>query len=160
MKNHESRPTGATPFPEANVVFLNNINGRGRGRGRNRGRGRDRGRGRSNYTLRGNNHLDFKKTTNDDHRGTKFTISNALFSSKSKRNLLSFKDIRQNGYQVETNYKNNIEYLYIAFIVSHEKRVLETPSAFSSGLYYTDIRVIETYATINPKFMNLNMFTI
>ena len=68
MKNHESRPTGATPFPEANVVFLNNINGRGRGRGRNRGRGRDRGRGISNYTLRGNNHLDFKKTTNDDHR--------------------------------------------------------------------------------------------
>ena len=68
MKNHESRPTGATPFPEANVVFLNNINGRGRGRGRNRGRGRDRGRGRSNYTLRGNNHLDFQKTTNDDHR--------------------------------------------------------------------------------------------
>ena len=68
MKNHESRPTGATPFPETNVVFLNNINGRGRGRGRNRGRGRDRGKGRSNYTLRGNNHLDFKKTTNDDHR--------------------------------------------------------------------------------------------
>ena len=59
MKNHESRPTGATPFPEANVVFLNNINGRGRGR--NRGRGRDRGRGRSNYTLHGNNYLDFKK---------------------------------------------------------------------------------------------------
>ena len=27
-------------------------------------------------------------------RGTKFTISIALFSSKSKRNLLSFKDIR------------------------------------------------------------------
>ena len=30
-------------------------------------------------------------------RGTKFTISNALLSSKSKRNLLSLKDIRQNG---------------------------------------------------------------
>ncbi|KAL0551518.1 hypothetical protein IC582_010607 [Cucumis melo] len=93
-------------------------------------------------------------------RGTKFTISNALFSSKSKRNLLSFKDIRQNGYHVETNNKNNIEYFYITFIVSHEKRILETLPAFSSGLYYTHARVVETYATMNPKFMNLNMFTV
>ena len=72
-------------------------------------------------------------------RGIKFTISNALFSSKSKRNLLSFKDIRQNGYHVETNNKNNIEYLYITFIVSHEKLILETFPTFSSGLYYTHI---------------------
>ncbi|KAL4038648.1 hypothetical protein IC575_002271 [Cucumis melo] len=93
-------------------------------------------------------------------KGIKFTISNALFSSKSKRNLLNFKDIRQNGYHVEINNKNNIEYLYITFIVSHEKRILETLHAFSSGLYYTHIRVIETYATMNPKFMNLNMFTV
>ena len=73
---------------------------------------------------------------------------------------MSFKDIRQNGYHVETNNKNNIEYLYITFIVSHEKRILETLSSFSSGLYYTHIRVSETYATMNPKFMNLNMFTV
>ena len=68
-------------------------------------------------------------------RGTKFTISNALFSSKSKRNLLSFKDIRQNGYHVETNNKNNIEYLYIIFSVLHEKRILKILFAFSFGLY-------------------------
>ena len=30
----------------------------------------------------------------------------------------------------------------------------------SSGLYYTRIRVIETYATINLKFMNLDIFAI
>ena len=60
----------ATLFFEVNVVFSNN-NGRGRGRGRGRGhgRGRDHGKGRSNYTLRCNNHSDFKKTINDDHRG-------------------------------------------------------------------------------------------
>ncbi|KAL4031308.1 hypothetical protein IC575_009584 [Cucumis melo] len=77
-----------------------------------------------------------------------------------KKNLLSFKDIRQNGYHVETDNKNNIEYLYITFIVSHKKRILKTLPAFSSGLYYTYIRVVETYATMNPKFMNLNMFTV
>ena len=35
-------------------------------------------------------------------RGTRFIIDNALFSSQSKRTLLSFKDIRHNGYHIET----------------------------------------------------------
>ena len=36
-------------------------------------------------------------------KGTKFCIDNALFSSKSKRNLLSFKNIHYNDYHNETN---------------------------------------------------------
>ena len=73
---------------------------------------------------------------------------------------MDFKDIRQNGYHVETNNKNNIEYLYITFIVSHEKRILDTLFAFSYKLYYNHIRVIKTYATMNPKFINLKMSTV
>ncbi|XP_056690139.1 uncharacterized protein [Spinacia oleracea] len=53
LKNHESRPTGSTPFPEANVTSHNwkekyhaNNRGRGRGQGRGRGRGYGYGRGR------------------------------------------------------------------------------------------------------------------
>ena len=86
-------------------------------------------------TISGSTNLieGFGKTNLILSRGTKFTINNALFSSKSKRNLLSFKDIRQNGYHVEINNKNNIEYLYIAFIVSHEKRILETLPVFLLG---------------------------
>ncbi|XP_051142872.1 uncharacterized protein LOC127259536 [Andrographis paniculata] len=38
MKNHQSRPTGSTPFPEANVTFSER--GRGRGHGRESQRGR------------------------------------------------------------------------------------------------------------------------
>ena len=34
--------------------------------------------------------------------GTRFHINDALYSSKSRRNLLSFKDIRRNGYHIET----------------------------------------------------------
>ena len=34
--------------------------------------------------------------------GTKMLINNALYYAKSKWNLLSFKDIRQNGYHIET----------------------------------------------------------
>ena len=33
---------------------------------------------------------------------TRFHINDALYSSKSKRNLLNFKDIRRNGYHIET----------------------------------------------------------
>ncbi|XP_021732717.1 uncharacterized protein LOC110699533 [Chenopodium quinoa] len=61
MKNHESRPTGSTPFPEANVTTHNGketknrdhsiSSGRGRGQGRDHGQwcGRGRGRGFSGY---------------------------------------------------------------------------------------------------------------
>ena len=35
-------------------------------------------------------------------RGTKIYINDALYYAKSKWNLLSFKDIRQNGYHIET----------------------------------------------------------
>ena len=44
---------------------------------------------------------------------TKICISDALYSSRSRRNLLSFKDIRGNGYHIETISDENIEYLYI-----------------------------------------------
>jgi hypothetical protein len=43
--------------------------------------------------------------------GTKLIINYTLYSSKSRRNLLSFKDIRRNGYHIEIMIKNNIEYL-------------------------------------------------
>ena len=52
MKNHETRPVGATPIPEANVATYNGQSesyGRGRGYHRGRGRGHGRGRGRGNY---------------------------------------------------------------------------------------------------------------
>ena len=45
-------------------------------------------------------------------------------------------------------------------MISYEKHMIETLPTFSFGLYYTHIRVIETYAIMNPKFMNLNMFTV
>ena len=40
-------------------------------------------------------------------------IQEALYSSKSTRNLLSFKDIRLNGFHVETTNENEKEYFLI-----------------------------------------------
>ena len=52
-------------------------------------------------------------------KGTKLVIEEALYSEKSQRNLLSFKDIRNNGYHIETKNEGNvgteIEYQLVKF---------------------------------------------
>ena len=50
--------------------------------------------------------------------GTKLCIDDALYSSKSRRNLLSFKDICYNSYHIETNNECSENFLYITSIVS------------------------------------------
>ncbi|KAL4610207.1 hypothetical protein ACB092_08G034900, partial [Castanea dentata] len=82
-------------------------------------------------------------------KGTKFCIDNALYSSKSIRNLLSFKDIRSNAYHIETNNEGSEEYLYITLMVSSQKSILEKLPIFSSGLYYTTLRLIEANVAVN-----------
>ena len=88
-------------------------------------------------------------------KGTKHVIEDALFSSKSPRNLLSFKDIRRNGYHVETINEMNVKYLGITKIVSDQKYVLEKLSTLSSGLYYAKISTIEAHSIVNQKFTDL-----
>ena len=51
--------------------------------------------------------------------GTRFHINDTLYSSKSRINLLNFKDIRRNGYHIETMNEDNVEFftllpLYLA----------------------------------------------
>ena len=57
-------------------------------------------------------------------KGTKLCIDNVLYSSKSSRNLLSFKDICYNGYHIETNNEGSEEFLYITSILSDQKLIL------------------------------------
>jgi len=82
-------------------------------------------------------------------RGTRLNIKNAFYSSKSNRNLLSFKDIRLNGYHIETNNEGDIGYLYISRIELNIKCVLEKLLAFSYDLYYTYSNAIETHVIIS-----------
>ncbi|XP_027085055.2 uncharacterized protein [Coffea arabica] len=63
LTNHESRPTGASPFPEANGTQFQN-SGRGRGRGRSRGRDRSRFVPCENYS-RGKQQNIFQKRENN-----------------------------------------------------------------------------------------------
>ncbi|KAM1902232.1 hypothetical protein ACFX14_030964 [Malus domestica] len=45
--------------------------------------------------------------------GTILTIDEALYSPRSGRTLLSFKDIRDNNYHAETHVENEVEFLCI-----------------------------------------------
>ncbi|GAV90958.1 hypothetical protein CFOL_v3_34358, partial [Cephalotus follicularis] len=77
--------------------------------------------------------------------GTQMRITDALYSTKSRRNLLSFKDIRRNGYHIETTDENGKEYLYITGNASDRKQILEKLPGLSSGLYIMKIRAIESH---------------
>ncbi|CAN0883979.1 hypothetical protein LINGRAHAP2_LOCUS14704 [Linum grandiflorum] len=94
------------------------------------------------------------------HGGTKLHIDDALYSTKSRRNLLSYKDIRRNGYHIETIEEENREYIAITNMVAGNKYYLEKLPAISSGLYYTHISTIESNFTINSKFMDHDKFVI
>lgn len=67
-----------------------------------------------------------------------------MFSPKSKSYLLSFKEIRDNGYHIQSMNEINLYYLGITKNVSGHT-CIEKFSALSSGLYWTKISAIETY---------------
>ena len=73
--------------------------------------------------------------------GTILSIQNALYATRSTRNLLSFKDISLNGYHFETKSVENVEYLCITSNDT-QKRILEKLRGLSSD--YTYIK------TLNP----------
>ncbi|GAV56630.1 hypothetical protein CFOL_v3_00172 [Cephalotus follicularis] len=57
--------------------------------------------------------------------GTQIRIIDTLYSIKSRRNLLSFKDIPLNSYHIETTNENGKKYLYINGNASGRKQILE-----------------------------------
>ena len=93
-------------------------------------------------------------------RGTKLIIKDALYSRKSQRNLLSFKDVRQNGFHIETMNENGNEYLCLTAHVSGRREVVEKLPAYSSGLYFThispfEINMVSRRSPDNHKVFNL-----
>lgn len=85
--------------------------------------------------------------------GTQVHIKEALYASKAQRNLLSFKDIRVNGYHIETRNNGNKETLCITSNAGSQKLTLEEFSCLSVGLYYTTISVMESHSNM-AKFKN------
>ena len=50
--------------------------------------------------------------------GTQLTMGDALYSSRSRRTLISFKDIRNNKYHLKTGIHSDQEYLYVTHQVN------------------------------------------
>ena len=91
-------------------------------------------------------------------KGTILHIENAFLSSRSKRNLLSFKDVRRNGYHVETIYEQNKEYIGITSYKMGLKTIHEKLEASSMGLYCVMIKAVEIYSTISWRLVNPDQF--
>ena len=87
-------------------------------------------------------------------------IQEALYSSKSTRNLLSCKDIRLNGCHVETTNENEKEYLLMTSNIVDNKKVLEKFHLVSSKLSVTRIRVIESHSVNIPKVTDPNLLSL
>ena len=76
-------------------------------------------------------------------KGTHLEIKTALYSPSSRRSLLSFKDIRLNGFHLETWEEGNKEFLNIISITKGNRKILETIPAMSTRLYYAKISMIK-----------------
>ncbi|KAL4582919.1 hypothetical protein LXL04_007480 [Taraxacum kok-saghyz] len=63
-------------------------------------------------------------------------------------------DIRYNGCHVETTNDDHKEYLNIRKVISGNKNVFEILPVLFSGLYYTNIRMVESYVIENKRCDN------
>ena len=94
--------------------------------------------------------LGYGKTCIMSSNGTILTIDVALYSPRSGRTLLSFKDIRDNNYHAETYVENGVEFICITSYEYGQKRILEKMKRIPSGLYTTTIRPIESHYVASP----------
>jgi hypothetical protein len=61
--------------------------------------------------------------------GTQITIEDALFYPDSTRTLLSYRDIRKNGFHVETHQDNKKEFLLLTKLIGFGKQICEKISS-------------------------------
>jgi hypothetical protein len=91
--------------------------------------------------------------------GIEIVIEDALLYPDSTRTLLSFKDIRQNGFHIETHDENQEEFLFLTKQNKYGKRICEKIPSLTSRLYYTYIKTI-THVAYKVIFQNVDPFQI
>jgi hypothetical protein len=92
--------------------------------------------------------------------GTQIFVKDALLYPDSKHMLLSFKDIRTNGFHVETEIEQGTEYLLITKFDGYQKQVVEKLPSSPSCLYYTYIKPTEGYVAMKAIFKDMESFRI
>jgi hypothetical protein len=128
MKNHQSRPTGSSPFSEANATSFPEANATSfkgnRGRGRGRGPRRGRGRGRNNVWRREGHNFKSNDNNVGRYENEKNSTSSKKFESscyrcgmtnhwsrtcRTPKHLVELyqASIKKKGKEVETNFIEN-----------------------------------------------------
>ncbi|KAM1391009.1 hypothetical protein ACFX2I_018765 [Malus domestica] len=82
--------------------------------------------------------------------GTIMIIKEALYSPRSGRTLLSFRDIRDNQYHLETTEDHGFQFLCITSYEYGQKHIHEKLERLPNGLYIITIRSIEAHSMAGP----------
>jgi hypothetical protein len=72
---------------------------------------------------------------------------------------LSFRDIRQNGFHIETHDENQEEFLFLTKLNKYGKRICEKIPSLPSGLYYTYIKT-NAHVAYKVIFQDVDAFQI
>nr|GEX30205.1 hypothetical protein [Tanacetum cinerariifolium] len=88
--------------------------------------------------------------------GTQLLIESALFSPKSKRNLLSFRNIYHNGYDIQSRTIGNKKYL----LIMDENQAFETLPMLYSNLHCTHINVPQAHMAVKEKYCDPGIFSL
>ena len=89
--------------------------------------------------------------------GTQITMEDALLYPDSTRTLLSYRDIRKNGFHVETHQDNKEEFLLLTKLTRFGKQICEKFSSLQTGLYFTYIKPI-AHVAYKIIFQNVGTF--
>ena len=76
--------------------------------------------------------------------GTQITIEDALLYHDLTRTFLSYRDIRKNGFHVETHEDNKEEFLLFTKLMRFGKQICEKISSLPTGLYFYIHQVYRT----------------
>ena len=89
--------------------------------------------------------------------GTQITMEDVLLYPDSTRTLLSFRDIRKNGFHVETHMDNKEEFLLFTKLTGYGRQICEKISSLQIGLYFTNIKPIE-HVAYKIIFQDIDIF--
>jgi len=89
--------------------------------------------------------------------GTQITMEDALLYPDSTCTLLSFRDVRKNGFHVETHMDNKEKFLLFTKLTGYGKQICEKISSLQTGLYFTYTKPIE-HVAYKIIFQDVNAF--
>ena len=92
--------------------------------------------------------------------GTVLVINEALLYPDSTRTLLSFKDIRANGFHVETNDDEGEECLIMTRKHGDQKTIVESFPSIKESLYYMYVKPQSDIAVFKTIFSNQESYRI